>query len=184
MRVIACVVLSLLSAAGSAFAGSRSSDRSCGGLRQTGRASGNQSQREKAVTRWQAATRLARLPQRSGRRATAAARYCLAMIAKIRQFLADQSAATAIEHGLIAAGISVAIISVMKGLGTKLNTTFSSISELRLAPVALRTPAALGLPLEVGFKLADAFQSSTKPRPWPSHDGAFFSLGRRPGMCR
>ena len=51
------------------------------------------------------------------------------MIAKCRQFLADKSGATAIEYGLIAAGISVAIISVVKGLGTKLNTTFSSISS-------------------------------------------------------
>jgi pilus assembly protein Flp/PilA len=51
------------------------------------------------------------------------------MIAKVRQFLADESGATAIEYGLIAAGISVAIISVVKGLGTKLDTTFSSISS-------------------------------------------------------
>jgi pilus assembly protein Flp/PilA len=40
----------------------------------------------------------------------------------------DESGATAIEYGLIAAGISVAIIAVVNGLGTKLNTTFSSIS--------------------------------------------------------
>jgi pilus assembly protein Flp/PilA len=45
------------------------------------------------------------------------------------RFLKDESAATAIEYGLIAAGISVAIISVVKGLGTKLDTTFSSISS-------------------------------------------------------
>ena len=44
------------------------------------------------------------------------------------RFLKDESAATAIEYGLIAAGISVAIITVVKGLGTKLDTTFSSIS--------------------------------------------------------
>jgi pilus assembly protein Flp/PilA len=50
------------------------------------------------------------------------------MIAKLRQFLADESGATAIEYGLIAAGISIAIISVVNGLGTKLKTTFSSIS--------------------------------------------------------
>ena len=41
----------------------------------------------------------------------------------------DENAATAIEYGLIAAGISVAIITVVKGLGTKLDTTFSSISS-------------------------------------------------------
>jgi pilus assembly protein Flp/PilA len=45
------------------------------------------------------------------------------------RFFEDESAATAIEYGLIAAGISVAIISVVKGLGTKLDTTFSSISS-------------------------------------------------------
>jgi pilus assembly protein Flp/PilA len=44
------------------------------------------------------------------------------------RFLKDESAATAIEYGLIAAGISVAIITIVKGLGSKLDTTFSSIS--------------------------------------------------------
>ncbi len=39
----------------------------------------------------------------------------------------NKSAATAIEYGLIAAGIAVAIIAVVNGLGTQLNTTFSSI---------------------------------------------------------
>jgi pilus assembly protein Flp/PilA len=43
-------------------------------------------------------------------------------------FLKDEMAATAIEYGLIAAGISVAIIAVVQGLGTKLNTTFSAVS--------------------------------------------------------
>jgi pilus assembly protein Flp/PilA len=45
------------------------------------------------------------------------------------QFCKDQSGATAIEYGLIAAGISVAIIAVVQGLGTNLNTTFSSVSS-------------------------------------------------------
>jgi pilus assembly protein Flp/PilA len=45
------------------------------------------------------------------------------------RFLKDETAATAIEYGLIAAGISVAIIAVVQGLGTKLNTTFSSVSS-------------------------------------------------------
>ena len=44
------------------------------------------------------------------------------------RFMKDDSGATAIEYGLIAAGISVAIIAVVNGLGTKLNTTFDSIS--------------------------------------------------------
>ena len=40
----------------------------------------------------------------------------------------DEAAATAIEYGLMAAGIALAIIAVVKNLGTKFNTTFSSIS--------------------------------------------------------
>jgi pilus assembly protein Flp/PilA len=45
------------------------------------------------------------------------------------RFLKDESAATAIEYGLIATGIAVAIIPVITGLGTKLKTTFSAISS-------------------------------------------------------
>ena len=44
------------------------------------------------------------------------------------KFLADQSGATAIEYGLIAAGISLAIIAVVNGLGSTLNTKFSTIN--------------------------------------------------------
>jgi pilus assembly protein Flp/PilA len=47
----------------------------------------------------------------------------------VLRFMKDQSGATAIEYGLIAAGISIAIIAVVNGLGTKLNGTFSSISS-------------------------------------------------------
>jgi pilus assembly protein Flp/PilA len=46
----------------------------------------------------------------------------------LKQFLADESGATAIEYGLIAAGISLAIISIVNGLGAKLNTKFTSIN--------------------------------------------------------
>jgi pilus assembly protein Flp/PilA len=49
-------------------------------------------------------------------------------VKRIREFLRDDKAATAIEYGLIAAGIAVAIIAVVQGLGTNLNTTFSSVS--------------------------------------------------------
>ena len=45
----------------------------------------------------------------------------------IKRFVKDESGATAIEYGLIAAGISVAIIAVVQGLGSKLNTTFTSV---------------------------------------------------------
>jgi pilus assembly protein Flp/PilA len=43
------------------------------------------------------------------------------------RFVKDAAGATAIEYGLIAAGISVAIITVVSGLGSKLNTTFTSV---------------------------------------------------------
>ena len=43
------------------------------------------------------------------------------------QFAEDSSGATAIEYGLIAAGIAVTIIAVVQGLGTKLNSTFTSV---------------------------------------------------------
>jgi pilus assembly protein Flp/PilA len=46
----------------------------------------------------------------------------------LTRFWKDQSGATAIEYGLIAAGISVAIIAAVNGIGTKLNTSFGSIS--------------------------------------------------------
>jgi pilus assembly protein Flp/PilA len=46
----------------------------------------------------------------------------------VARFLTDRSGATAIEYGLIAAGISVAIIAVVQGLGTNLRATFSSVS--------------------------------------------------------
>jgi len=45
----------------------------------------------------------------------------------VSRFVSDESGATAIEYGLIAAGISVAIIAVVNGIGTKLNTAFTSI---------------------------------------------------------
>jgi pilus assembly protein Flp/PilA len=50
------------------------------------------------------------------------------MASKLRAFLKDETAATAIEYGLIAAGIAVVIISVVKGVGTNLKTTFTSVS--------------------------------------------------------
>jgi pilus assembly protein Flp/PilA len=44
-----------------------------------------------------------------------------------KRFAKDESGATAIEYGLIAAGISVAIITVVNGLGSKLTDTFTTI---------------------------------------------------------
>jgi pilus assembly protein Flp/PilA len=46
----------------------------------------------------------------------------------IARFVKDESGATAIEYGLIAAGISLAIIAVVNGIGTQLNTKFNSIN--------------------------------------------------------
>ena len=51
------------------------------------------------------------------------------MKAVIARFAKDESGATAIEYGLVAAGISVAIIAVIQGLGNNLTTAFSSLSS-------------------------------------------------------
>jgi pilus assembly protein Flp/PilA len=47
----------------------------------------------------------------------------------IKSFLKDESGATAIEYGLIAAGIAIAIITAVQGVGTKLSTNFDTISN-------------------------------------------------------
>ena len=46
----------------------------------------------------------------------------------LKKFLADESAATAIEYGLIAAGIALAIITAVNSVGTSLNTTFTTVN--------------------------------------------------------
>jgi pilus assembly protein Flp/PilA len=71
----------------------------------------------------------------------------------VSRFLKDQSGATAIEYGLIAAGISVAIIAVVNGLGTKLTDTFGNVkNEMKQALTGLlgTAPARPGL-----FRLCD-----------------------------
>jgi pilus assembly protein Flp/PilA len=45
------------------------------------------------------------------------------------KFLSDESGATAIEYGLIAAGIALAIIAAVNGLGSNLNTVFTSVNS-------------------------------------------------------
>jgi pilus assembly protein Flp/PilA len=47
----------------------------------------------------------------------------------IMNFLQNETGGTAIEYGLIAAGISLAIIGVVDGIGARLNTKFASISS-------------------------------------------------------
>jgi pilus assembly protein Flp/PilA len=49
-------------------------------------------------------------------------------MSKFVAFLKNENGATAIEYGLIAAGISIAIIATVNALGTQLNTNFTSIS--------------------------------------------------------
>jgi pilus assembly protein Flp/PilA len=51
------------------------------------------------------------------------------MFDTIKRFMHDESGATAIEYGLIAAGISVAIIATVTTLGGKLQTTFTAVSD-------------------------------------------------------
>jgi pilus assembly protein Flp/PilA len=51
------------------------------------------------------------------------------MKAYILRFAQDESAATAIEYGLIAAGIALAIIATVNGLGTNLNNVFTSVNN-------------------------------------------------------
>ena len=66
----------------------------------------------------------------------------------IVRFLKDESAATAIEYGLIATGIAVAIITVIAGLGTKLKTTFSNYSDraqIKAQILALAAVSALSV---------------------------------------
>ncbi|MEZ5786325.1 MAG: Flp family type IVb pilin [Xanthobacteraceae bacterium] len=49
-------------------------------------------------------------------------------MSSVRRFLKDESGATAIEYGLIAAGIAVVIIAAVKGLGTELKGKFETIT--------------------------------------------------------
>jgi len=50
------------------------------------------------------------------------------MVKTFANFIKNESGATAIEYGLIAAGISLAIIAVVNGLGTNLNDKFTTIN--------------------------------------------------------
>ena len=57
-----------------------------------------------------------------------AGKEVITMKSLILTFFKDESGATAIEYGLIAAGIAIAIITAVQGVGTKLSTNFDSIS--------------------------------------------------------
>jgi pilus assembly protein Flp/PilA len=56
-------------------------------------------------------------------------REALIMKKLLRAFAADETGATAIEYGLIAAGIALAIIAAVNGMGARLNTKFVSINS-------------------------------------------------------
>ena len=47
---------------------------------------------------------------------------------RLQAFITDQSGATAIEYCIIASGISIVIVAAVNGIGTRLNTTFGSVS--------------------------------------------------------
>jgi pilus assembly protein Flp/PilA len=51
-------------------------------------------------------------------------------MSKVFAFLKNESGATAIEYGLIAAGIAVAIIAAVNSVGSSLNGTFHTINEM------------------------------------------------------
>ena len=52
----------------------------------------------------------------------------------VSRFLKDESGATAIEYGLIAAGIAIAIIAAVQGVGSQLKSNFKDISTGLTAP--------------------------------------------------
>jgi pilus assembly protein Flp/PilA len=51
------------------------------------------------------------------------------MLTRVKSFLVDENGATAIEYALIAAGIAVAIVTTVQGLGTKVSTLFSNVDS-------------------------------------------------------
>lgn len=61
--------------------------------------------------------------------ASSGTREATTMMRMLKDFFADETGATAIEYGLIAAGISLAIIAVVNGIGAKLNTKFTAINN-------------------------------------------------------
>jgi pilus assembly protein Flp/PilA len=65
--------------------------------------------------------------RRAGQKAECSKRTGVVEMSLIKRFLRNESGATAIEYGLIAAGISVAIITTVASLGGKLNTTFTKV---------------------------------------------------------
>lgn len=63
------------------------------------------------------------------------------MLTTLRNLLADESGATAIEYGLIAALVSVAAITALTTMGESLRTMFTTVSDALAAAVAGPAPA-------------------------------------------
>jgi pilus assembly protein Flp/PilA len=82
------------------------------------------------------------------------------MIALVQRFWADETGATAIEYGLIAAGISLAIIAVVNGIGSHLNTKFSSIAEITRQ--SMTDPDTLRSQIERAERVAASVTSETE----------------------
>ena len=74
----------------------------------------------------------------------------------VSRFVKDESGATAIEYGLIAAGISVAIIAVVQGLGSKLNPPSASQTQLAVSNRRIASAKGSGEPAGAFFVLATA----------------------------
>jgi len=69
------------------------------------------------------------LTSQPGRHCVVRQRLPDGLLVQFVRFLIDENAATAIEYGLIATGIAVAILPVITGLGTHLKSTFTTISS-------------------------------------------------------
>ena len=92
----------------------------------------------------------------------------------VLRFVKDQSGATAIEYGLIAAGIAVVIIATVQALGTNLNNTFSTVSTAlkseRIIRADLKSPATMPGFLCFGYAAAtDTFQALAAGTPHNQH---------------
>jgi pilus assembly protein Flp/PilA len=70
----------------------------------------------------------------------------LIMLAAFKQFLRDQSGATAIEYGLIAALVSVAAIAALSAMGGSLDTMFTSVADTLSCAVGTTTSGGAACP--------------------------------------
>jgi len=50
------------------------------------------------------------------------------LLAKVQAFISDEEGASAVEYGLLIAGIAVAVMGAIYSIGTSLNTKFNSVA--------------------------------------------------------